>query len=204
MLHTLYHSIISSTVWNLFPFNGDFSFEKPQNCRSFSVTIPPHCPPPIRQLLQTILLLGRRSTSGSDRGIAHFFMATRNTIKRVGGKRTNEQYAWVNSKCMKRSYVKLCIPLCICRLTLAWISSKISTKLQGMPTHPYRSSLTALDHISSKWSLRYPVSTGHSGHPSPTAFSQYLRPTPLAFPYPLPVMSRSRAQAFIWFRAKTD
>ena len=29
----------------------------------------------------------------------------------------------------------LCIPLCICRLTLAWISSKISTKLLGMPPH---------------------------------------------------------------------
>ena len=37
----------------------------------------------------------------------------------------------------------LCIPLCICRLTLAWISSEISTKLQGMPTHLDRSSFTA-------------------------------------------------------------
>ena len=67
--------------------------------------------------------------------------------------RTNEQYAWVNSKCKKRSYVTLCIPLCICRLTLAWISSKISTKLLGMPTHLDRSSLTALDPISSDLSL---------------------------------------------------
>ena len=60
------------------------------------VTIPPR-PPRIRQLLRTISLLGRWSTSGSDRGIAHFFIATRNTIKGVGGKRTNEQNAWVNS-----------------------------------------------------------------------------------------------------------
>ena len=37
----------------------------------------------------------------------------------------------------------LCIPLCICRLTLTWISSDISTKLLGMPTHLDRSSLTA-------------------------------------------------------------
>ena len=34
-------------------------------------------------------LLGRWSTSGSDRRIAHFFIATRNTSKGVGGKRTN-------------------------------------------------------------------------------------------------------------------
>ena len=43
-------------------------------------------PPPTDQLLQTISLLGRWSTSGSVRGIAHFFIATRNTIKGVGGK----------------------------------------------------------------------------------------------------------------------
>ena len=57
--------------------------------------------PPIHQLLQTISLLGRWSTSGSDRGIAHFFIATRNTIKGVGGKRTNEQNTWVNSRCKR-------------------------------------------------------------------------------------------------------
>ena len=131
-------------------------------------------------------------------------MATRNTIKGVGGKRTNEQYAWVNSKCKKRSYVKPCIPLCICRLKLAWISSKISTKLQGMPTYPYRSSLTSLDSISSDWSLRCPVSTSHLNHPSPTSFSQSLCPTLIVFPYPIPVTSRSRAQAFESFRTKTD
>ena len=34
----------------------------------------------------TISLLGRWSTSGSNWGIAYFFMATRNTIKRVGEK----------------------------------------------------------------------------------------------------------------------
>ena len=131
-------------------------------------------------------------------------MATRNTVKGVGGKRTNEQYTWVNSKCKKRSYVKLCIPLCICRLKLAWISSEISTKLLGMPTHLDRSSLTALDPISYEWSLVCPVSTAHLRHPSPTAFSQSLCPTPLAFPYPLPVTSRSWVQAFVWFRAKKD
>ena len=36
--------------------------------------------------------------------------------------------------------------------------------------------------------------------PSPSSFVELL----LAFPCPLPVTSRSRAQAFVWFRAKTD
>ena len=41
--------------------------------------------------------------------------------------------------------------------------------------------------------------------PSPTAFCRFLLPTPwLAFPCLLPVVSRSRAQVFVWFRAKTD
>ena len=44
----------------------------------------------------------------------------------------------------------------------------------GMPTHLDSSSLTALDLISSDWSLCCPVSTGHSRHPSPTAFFQSL------------------------------
>ena len=91
--------------------------------------------------------------------------------------------------------------MCICKLTLAWISSEI---LLGIPTHLDRSSLTVLDPISSDCSLRCPVSTGHSRHPSPTDFFEFPFPTPLAFPNPLPVTLRSRAQAFVWFRAKTD
>ena len=46
---------------------------------------------------------------------------------------------------------KLCnmaFPMCIWRLTLAWISSEISTKRLGMPTHLDRSFRTALDPIS--------------------------------------------------------
>ena len=44
-------------------------------------------------------------------------------------------------------------PVCICRLTLAWISNKISTKLQGMPTHLDRSSLTAAGLSHADWSF---------------------------------------------------
>ena len=98
-------------------------------------------PPEYVIFFETISLYGRWSTSGSDRGIAHFLMATRNTIKGAGGKRTNEQYAWVNSSA-EGELRNIAFPLCICRLTLAWISSEISTKLLGMPTHLHRSSFT--------------------------------------------------------------
>ena len=86
--------------------------------------------------------------------------------------------------------------LCICRLTLACISSEISTKLLGMPTHP--SLLPSTD--------RCRLRTATLRLPSLTAFSESLFPTPHwpAFPCPLPVASRSWAQALVWFRAKTN
>ena len=43
----------------------------------------------------------------------------------------------------------IAFPLCICRLTLAWISSEISTKLLGMPTHLDRSSFTGTGLLTS-------------------------------------------------------
>ena len=73
----------------------------------------------------------------------------------------------------------IAFPMCICRLTLAWISSEISAKLLGMPTHLDRSSLTAL--VLSLMPIGHfccPVSTGHSCHPSPTAFCRFLFPIP--------------------------
>ena len=77
-------------------------------------------------------------------------------------KEQTNNVAWVSSKCKKRSYVTL-HSLCICRLTLAWISSEISTKLLGMLTHLDRSSLTAAGLI------RCPVSTGNCTSASPVA-----------------------------------
>ena len=85
-----------------------------------------HRPPTLHKLLRTIsLLYSRWSTSGSDRGIAQFFTATRNTIEGAGEQNEqNEQNAWVNSS----AEGKLCntaFPVYICRLTLAWILAKI-------------------------------------------------------------------------------
>ena len=51
-----------------------------------------HLGPPTHHLLQTVSLYGRWSTSTSDRGMAHFFIATRNTIKGAGEKeQTNKR-----------------------------------------------------------------------------------------------------------------
>ena len=153
--------------------------------------------------------LGQWSSSGSDRGITHFFMATRNTIKGVRGK-NNEQtnnMAWVSSKCKKRSYVIL-PSLSICRLTLAWISCKISTKLLGMPTHPDWSSLTDAGlSLMPTGLFCCPVSTANCPSPSPVTNCLLWVPSSnssLVFPCLLPVVSRSQAQAFVWFRTKTD
>ena len=97
---------------------------------------------PIHQLLWNNSVLAGDSSSGFNRGITHFFMATRNTTEGVGEKEQRTMWAWVNSKCKKGGSVTL-HSLCIYRLTLACISSEISTKLLGMPTHPDWPSLTA-------------------------------------------------------------
>ena len=94
--------------------------------------------------------------------------------------------------------------MCICRLTLAWISSEIFTKLLGMPTHLDRSSLTALDSLSSDWSLLLFGVDWLLASPFANCLLSVPLSKSLALPYPLPVASRSRAQAFVWFRAKTD
>ena len=90
----------------------------------------------------------------------------------------------------KGSYVTLCI----CRLTLAWISSETSTKLLGMPTYPDRSS-------SLLWTSSHPtgLSAVQCRPPCPSSVANCLLRVPLsnsllAFPYPLPVTPRSRVQ----------
>ena len=162
--------------------------------------------PTLHQLLQTISLLGQWLTSGSDRGIAHFFTATSNTIKGVGGKRTNEQHEpGVNWKCKTRSCETLYIPVSIYRLTLAWIFSETSTKLLGMPPYPDQSSsvLWTLSHAN--LSLCCPVSTALSVVRRHLPSSQSLCLTLwLAFASYFRSRGDLEFKPFIWFRAKTD
>ena len=96
--------------------------------------------------------------------------------------------------------------LCICRLTLTCILREISTKPRGMLTDLYWSSLTAPGlYLMPTGLLCCLVSTALLHQSSPTAFSGFLFPTLwMTFPCLLPVASRSRAHAFVWFRAKTN
>ena len=128
--------------------------------------------PTLHQPLRTISLLGRWSTSGSDRGNAHFFTATSNTIEGTGEKRTNEQTLGVNSSA-ERELCNTAFPVYIYRLTLAWISSETSTKQLEYRLILTRSSFTVLDPLSCRLAslLRCPVSTASVRPPSPTPFT---------------------------------
>ena len=152
-------------------------------------------------LLRTISLrYGRWSTSGTDRGNAHSFTATSNTIEGVGGrenKRTKQ----------KESYATLCIPDSIYRLTLAWVTSENSTKQLEYRLILTRSSSLSLDPISCWLAslLQCPESTALVRRPSPTA-CELLCPTNslLASPSTSGHGEISSPKPFVWFRAKTD
>ena len=77
------------------------------------------------------------------------------------------------------------VTLCMCRLTLAWISSENSTTLLECQ---------ALDLISSNSSLCCPVLTGHSRHPSPTPSSSPFVQLSSRIPLPTSGHPRSRVQ----------
>ena len=128
-------------------------------------------------------------------------MATKNTIKGVGEKeQTNKRtiWTWVNSKCQKRSYVKL-HSLCICRLTLAWISSENSTTheecwliLTGLPS-------LRLDPVSSAVRCRLATRVTLRQLTSLSPFFQFLSRSLTHF------QSRRdlESKPFVWFCAKT-
>ena len=89
----------------------------------------------------------------------------------------------------KGSYVTLCI----CRLTLAWVSSENSTTLLEGPLILTR--LPSLLWTSSHpTGLSAPVSTGHSHPPSPTASSSYFFQLSPRVPLPTSGHPRSRVQ----------
>ena len=97
---------------------------------------------------------------------AHFFTATRNTIEGVGEKeQTNNTSLGLTQSARQGVMQYSAFPVCLCRLTLAWISSETSTKLLGMPTYPdrYSSLLWTLSRCQlisllsgSYWSLASP------------------------------------------------
>ena len=150
------------------------------------MTLPPR--PQLYQPLLTIpLLYGRWSTSGSDRGNAHFFTATSNTIEGTGEKKNKRLGI---TQVQKESYVTLCM----CRLTLVWILAKL-------PQRYWNADSSLLDLLSLVWTLSHadsslccPVSTRHSRHPSPTPTSSSFVQLSSRTPLPLQVTPRSQFQ----------
>ena len=83
----------------------------------------------------------------------HISCHYKNTIEETGENKTNEQtrtMLGVNA----RAEGELCNTLCMCRLTLAWVTSETSTKQLECRLILTRFSFTGLDPISSHWSHR--------------------------------------------------
>ena len=169
------------------------------------MTIPTR--PPLHQLLRNNFTSWSVILLVIPIGVSHISSWLQGKQSREWEKRTKNKraiWAWVNSSARRLSCDTL-HSLCICRLTLAWISSEISTKLLGMPTRLDWSSLTAAGLYLMPTGLsavrcRLPTALLHL--PSPTAFSaslfQLLDSHSLAH-------FRSRGdldtKPFVWFRA---
>ena len=109
-------------------------------------------------------------------------------------------------KVQEEELCNIAFPMCICRLTLAWISSEISTKLLGMPTHLDRFSLTALDSLSCQLVTSLLSSVDW---PLVSPFANRLLWVLLSNSYwPSLAYFRSRrdleSKPFVWFCAQTD
>ena len=104
----------------------------------------------------------------------------------MGEKKNKRTICLGLTQVQKGSYVTLCM----CRLTLAWVTSENSTTLlECRFIFPHCG--WTLSHADS--SLCCPVSTGHSRHPSQLP-SSLLFQLSSRIPSPLPVMLRLRVQ----------
>ena len=157
-------------------------------------------PPTLHQLLRTISLYSRWSSSGSDRGIAHFLTATRNTIEGVGEKeQTNKRKICLGlTQVQKGSYVTLWI----CRLTLAWISSENSTTLMECRLiSPHCGWTLSQSTGISAVRCRLPLSVVPRQLPNSQSLCLTLWLTSPSY-FRSPRVRGSKP--FVWFRAKTD
>ena len=136
-------------------------------------------------------------------------------------RRTNEQTR--TNLGLTKSRGRYCNTICMCRLSLAWVTSENSTMLLESDSSwltlagPYpmlprlSASVSGLDcpSVDPRQPLSSPLSC-----PAATAFSPVQPPTALcwvasstlsAVPLPLPDTARFHVQeSFVWFRAKTD
>ena len=121
----------------------------------------PFSPPTLHQPLLAIpLLYGLWSTSGSDRGNAHFFTATSNTIEGTGEKKEQTNKRLGLTQVQKESYVTVCM----CRLTLVWTLAKLPQSYWNADSIFFHWSGPSL--MPTRRSA--PVSTASVRRPSPT------------------------------------
>ena len=124
-------------------------------------------------------LLAGESSSGSDRGIAHFLMATNNTIKGMEERTKNKRtiWTWVNSSARRLSCDTL-HSLCICRLSLTCSFAKFpqDTKNADSSWLVFHHCYWTLSHAD--WSLLCPESTANC--PSPSPVTNWLLWVPLS------------------------
>ena len=168
------------------------------------VPIPPR--PPHYINFFTISLLGRWSSSGSDRGIAHFFQATEIQSRELEEGTKNKRGLGL-TQVQEEELCNTLHSLYICRLTLAWISSEISSNyeeccliLTGLLPSLLLDSISCR-LVSSLSGVDCPTATLCLS--SPTAFSEFLCPTPDSCSLThFQSHRRSRAQAFVRLFAK--
>ena len=149
-------------------------------------------------------LAGRWSTSGWG-GNAHFFTYTRIRSRETGeNRKTNEQTKLGVTKGRGRC----CNTICMCRLSLAWVTSENSTMLLESDilrlffTGPYlvSSPLCSVSGVDCP-------SVDPRQLPLLVLASLYwvASSTLIRLPVPLPGTARFHVQeSFVWFRAKTD
>ena len=139
-----------------------------------------------------------------------FLYGTRNTSE-GGGEReqTNKRTIWLGStQSARRASCDTLLSLCICRLTLTYILREISTKPRRMLTHLDWSSLIApWPYLMPTGLFCCPGSTPDFPSASPFANSSLWVPLSNSLSRSFTHFRsrwRSQAQAFVWFRAKTN
>ena len=149
-------------------------------------------------------LAGRWSTSGWG-GNAHFFTYTRIRSRETGeNRKTNEQTKLGVTKGRGRC----CNTICMCRLSLAWVTSENSTGIRHLETLLHWTLSCLLASLLGVWCwlpLRGSTPTASAPVQLPTALSSVASSTLIRLPVPLPGTARFHVQeSFVWFRAKTD
>ena len=146
-------------------------------------------------------------------GNAHFLPPHKNTIegdRRKQNRRTNNKLG------VTKGRGRCCNTICMCRLSLAWVTSENSTMLLGSDilrlffTGPYlvSSPLCSVSGVDcpSVDSRQLPLLLANYQLPSLVLASLWVASSTLIrLPVPLPGTARFHVQEFfVWFRAKTD